>query len=127
MSEMSEMTPQKKEQNRQWLLKERDDVQEKIYNLQHSLTETAENDPDPVDVASKVEGRNNTMAESNRQGNRLKQINSALSLFADDEYGLCITCLTDIPEKRMEFDPATTQCVDCKTLSESRGRQFARG
>lgn len=120
------LTDAAKEQMRLALVTEKDEVTDNIYRLQKSLTETAENDPDPMDVASKVEGRNNIMAESNRLTVRLKQINAALSRFNDDEYGVCETCFADIPVRRMQFDPASTQCVDCKQEAEVKGRQFNR-
>jgi len=52
-------------------------------------------------------------AEEDRRQHRLRLISAALSRLDEGEYGYCMTCGTDIPEKRLEVDPAAAQCVDC--------------
>ena len=52
-------------------------------------------------------------AEEDRRQHRLRLITAALSRLDEGEYGYCMTCGTDIPEKRLEVDPAAAQCVDC--------------
>ncbi len=52
-------------------------------------------------------------AEEDRRQQRLRLITAALSRLDEGEYGYCMTCGTDIPEKRLKVDPAAAQCVDC--------------
>lgn len=52
-------------------------------------------------------------AEEERRQHRLRLIAAALSRLDEGEYGYCMTCGKDIPEKRLAVDPAAAQCVDC--------------
>ena len=52
-------------------------------------------------------------AEEERRQHRLRLISAALSRLDDGEYGYCMTCGIDIPEKRLSVDAAAAQCVDC--------------
>lgn len=52
-------------------------------------------------------------AEEDRRQHRMRRITAALSRLDEGEYGYCMTCGADIPEKRLEVDPAAAQCVDC--------------
>ena len=52
-------------------------------------------------------------AEEERRQHRLRLISAALSRLDEGEYGYCMTCGIDIPEKRLSIDPAASQCVDC--------------
>ena len=52
-------------------------------------------------------------AEEDRRQMRLRLIDAALARIGEGEYGYCMTCGTDIPEKRLTVDPAAAQCVDC--------------
>ena len=46
-------------------------------------------------------------------GDRLRLIAAALSRLDEGEYGYCMSCGIDIPEKRLAVDAAAAQCVDC--------------
>ena len=52
-------------------------------------------------------------AEEDRRQLRLRLITAALARIDEEEYGYCMTCGADIPEKRLTVDPAASQCVDC--------------
>lgn len=43
----------------------------------------------------------------------LKRIAAALRRIEQDEFGYCVSCGEDIPEARLEIDPAATHCVSC--------------
>ena len=43
----------------------------------------------------------------------LKKIKTALLRLEDGEYGHCLTCGEEIALKRLELDPAASQCTDC--------------
>ncbi|HCP01399.1 MAG: molecular chaperone DnaK [Alphaproteobacteria bacterium] len=52
-------------------------------------------------------------AEEERRTRRLRLISAALSRLDEGEYGYCMTCGFDIPNKRLSVDAAVAQCVDC--------------
>lgn len=52
-------------------------------------------------------------AEEGRRQQRLRLIDAALKRIDEGDYGCCLSCGNDIPEKRLAFDPAATRCVDC--------------
>lgn len=52
-------------------------------------------------------------AEEGRRQQRLRLIDAALKRIDEGDYGCCLSCGDDIPEKRLAFDPAATRCVDC--------------
>lgn len=99
---------------------------DRLHELQGELKYTQESDPDPLDVAQKMGQRDTILAESKRLNNRNVQIRKAQNLMREGDYGFCVGCGEEIAPKRMEFDPASIECIDCKTLSESNGRQFIR-
>ncbi len=48
-----------------------------------------------------------------RRNLELLRIDAALKRIDEGEFGYCVVCGEDIPEKRMLFDPAVPTCVDC--------------
>ena len=58
-------------------------------------------------------------ASSQRREQTLKQISAALTRIDNEEFGYCRDCEELIPVKRLEFDPASTRCVDCASAAES--------
>lgn len=55
--------------------------------------------------------------ERQRHAERTR-IEMALRRIDEGEWGVCEECGRDIPQGRMEIDPAATLCVDCKQRSE---------
>lgn len=47
------------------------------------------------------------------RANELERIKAALARIEDGDYGACLACGEDIPEKRLRFDPSIATCVDC--------------
>jgi len=58
-------------------------------------------------------------ASSQRREQMLQQITVALARIDNDEFGYCRDCDELIPNKRLEFDPTATRCVDCASVAES--------
>jgi DnaK suppressor protein len=44
---------------------------------------------------------------------QLQKIETALSRITTDEYGYCFVCGEEIGEARLNFDPASTRCINC--------------
>jgi len=59
-------------------------------------------------------------ASMQRRELMLKKITAAIARIGNDEYGDCFSCDEPINEKRLEFDPTATLCIDCATKSEQR-------
>ena len=48
-----------------------------------------------------------------RRQTDITRIDAAIKRIKDADYGFCCVCDELIPKKRLEFDPATTTCVQC--------------
>ncbi len=59
-------------------------------------------------------------ASAQRREQMLRQITAALGRIDRDEYGDCQSCDEPINEKRLDFDPTATLCVDCASESEQK-------
>ncbi len=60
-----------------------------------------------------LQGQAMAKAEEERRQQRLRLIDAALQRIDEGDYGYCVWCGDDIPAKRLAFDPAAAQCVDC--------------
>lgn len=87
-----------------------------IEDLNDALLDNKVTSPDPIDAAAGVEERNTIMAQLNQKQSALREVNYALNNFED--FGYCMTCGVEINIKRLEINPATTECIDCKTRAE---------
>ncbi len=54
------------------------------------------------------------LATEERRRLRLAQLQAALDRIAADEFGWCLTCGEEIASARLEIDPASATCVDCR-------------
>ena len=59
-------------------------------------------------------------AAAQRREQMLRQITAALGRIDRDEYGDCQSCDEPINEKRLDFDPTATLCIDCASESEQK-------
>ena len=59
-----------------------------------------------------------SQATAQRRAARLRAVRAALARVDDGEYGYCLTCEKPINEKRLEFDPTATLCIDCASKAE---------
>jgi DnaK suppressor protein len=62
-----------------------------------------------------------------REIRNISEIEQALARIAEKEYGVCVTCETTIPDKRLQAIPWTRLCVDCAGggINRSRNRDRA--
>lgn len=99
------------------LLKQRKELQSKSYNHEIDM------DGDETDEiqAKLIALVNNTI--SSRDKEKLQQINNALQKIDNKTFGKCEECGELISEKRLEFNPYFSMCVDC---SEEREKENKR-
>lgn len=116
---MSELAQDQKE-HLDLLLQAKAECQQKIeqFGKRESLRGA-----DTSDVASEVEAQHINEARRTHEVKRMKRINYAIAHIEDFPY--CLECGCEIPKKRLEFDITSTECVDCKQLSETKQKQFA--
>lgn len=60
-----------------------------------------------------LQGQAMAQASERQRMAELAKINAALKRLDGDEYGECLECGEEIPEKRLDIDPAAALCVKC--------------
>ena len=88
-----------------------------------AIMSASEDDQKPVELDQTRVGRlsrmdalqGQAMAQETvrRRENELARIEAALDRVASGDYGYCVKCDEEIPDKRLELDPSTPTCVDC--------------
>ena len=53
------------------------------------------------------------LAAGRQRDTQIARVRNALDRMAKDEFGYCLTCGEEIPEPRLEADPAAHLCVRC--------------
>ena len=86
-------------------------------------TEVVELDQSKVGRLSRMDAMQaQAMAQASTQRRELmlEKITAAIARIDNDEYGDCFSCDESINEKRLEFDPTATLCIECAKKSEQR-------
>lgn len=60
-----------------------------------------------------LQGQAMAQASERQRVGDLAKIEAALKRIEGDEYGYCLECGEEIPERRLEIDPAAALCVRC--------------
>jgi DnaK suppressor protein len=68
---------------------------------------------DEATQAYRSNNREFVMTTMEREIRNISEIEQALERIAKNEYGVCVTCETPIPDKRLHAIPWTRLCVDC--------------
>jgi DnaK suppressor protein len=89
----------------------------------HTLTETRESEPDPLDVAVTESNRDFTLRLADRERRLIGKVKHALQRMQDGEYGVCEACGEPITYGRLMARPVAAQCIDCKTEAEQLERR----
>ena len=93
-------------------------------NIQgEQATHIVELDQSSVGRLSRMDAmQGQAMAQENqrRRIQKLGLIDATLKRLNNDDYGLCLNCDEKIAIKRLEFDPASTLCIECANLEENR-------
>jgi DnaK suppressor protein len=90
------------------------------------LRETSSQDREVVQLDQQSVGRLSRMdaiqvqqmalAADRQRKVQISRIQRALKQLEDGEFGYCVTCGNEIPDGRLEADPAAHLCVACATL-----------
>lgn len=91
-------------------------ITKEVKELNDGLRDNKEASSDPIDAAAAVEARNSALAQIAQKNITLTETTIALSNF--HEFGYCLTCGDEIEVKRLDFNVATTQCFECKSIAE---------
>lgn len=110
---------------RQLLLQWKRKLMEEVDRTVSHMKDDAANFPDPNDRASQEEEFTLELRARDRERKLIKKIDESLYSIDTGDYGFCAACGVEIGIRRLEARPTATLCIDCKTLDETRERQFA--
>jgi DnaK suppressor protein len=77
---------------------------------------------DILDSVSEERTRELDMILTDREKQKLKQIDDALDRIEENTYGLCEECGVKIPRARLKVVPFAKHCVECKEAIEREER-----
>jgi DnaK suppressor protein len=77
--------------------------------------------PDLGDMSTRSYDRDLLYNLSEVQRQKIRDIDAALELLAQGDYGVCVRCGEEISSKRLEVRPFSRYCVECKTEVERFG------
>jgi len=83
------------------------------------LIEPADYSPDPIDRATREQGRNFMLRLRDRERKLVRKIKHALERIEAGTYGICEKCGEDIAFERLKARPVTVYCIHCKTENEA--------
>ena len=78
----------------------------------------AEAEPDTVDQAASGFEKESSLTMSNKDQQLLQMVASAIGRIRDGTFGHCLSCGTEINEKRLTAVPWTRYCIQCQENSE---------
>jgi DnaK suppressor protein len=81
---------------------------------------------DTYDLASEERDREIHFILSDRERNKVKNIDDALERMQEGTYGVCDACGLEIAEERLEAMPFTRLCRDCQQDQEREARTQRR-
>jgi DnaK suppressor protein len=100
---------------RQMLQRERTQTYERIRDLRNEQQEDATPSPgDELDEARSLTEIETRAGLIERAEYSLKAIDGALNRIERNRYGLCETCLQEIPVERLQALPFAAYCVECQ-------------
>jgi RNA polymerase-binding transcription factor len=93
----------------------------KVTLKSESDTTTKDKVGDIYDLASDERDRELSLLISDRDREKISEIDEALERIEDGSYGSCEECETDIPKQRLLIIPFARLCVNCKSEHEKQG------
>lgn len=103
---------------RQGLLIKQRDLERQIDDREEIQVEKL---ADPIDVSTAQSARDNAGANINRATLMLREVRAALQRVEQGDYGICVDCDEDIPEKRLGVVPWAARCIPCQEAKDAEG------
>ena len=111
---------------KEMLLKMREELVRGIARRSRESTGgSAQDIGDILDAVSEERARELEMLLTDREKQKLKQIDDALDRIEENLYGLCEECGVKIPKARLKVVPFAKYCVECKEVIE-REEKYTR-
>lgn len=108
---------------KEMLLKIREELVQEIARRSKSTAVGASPDiGDILDSVSEERTRELDMILTDREKQKLKQIDDALDRIDENQYGFCEECGVKIPRARLKVMPFAKYCVECKEAIEREER-----
>ncbi len=108
------------------LLRMREDlVREIARRSRENKGKTTQDIGDILDSVSEERTRELDMLLTDREKQKLKQIDDAIERMEENLYGLCEECGVKIPKARLKVVPFAKYCVECKEAIE-REEKYTR-
>jgi DnaK suppressor protein len=108
------------------LLKMREELVRKIARRSKATIVSGVSDiGDILDSVSEERTRELDMILTDREKQKLKQIDDALERIEENTYGFCEECGVKIPRARLKVVPFAKYCVECKEVIE-REEKYTR-
>jgi DnaK suppressor protein len=112
------MDQAKREEFRQILQGQLDELVREAGKTVSEMTDEKANFPDPTDRASLESDRNFELRIRDRERKLIMKIREALERIDEGTFGVCEHCEEEIGEARLKARPVTTLCIECKTEQE---------
>ncbi|MGR5347565.1 TraR/DksA family transcriptional regulator [Vibrio mediterranei] len=114
------------EQRKKTLLDLRIEVTQRMESIKREIHElNADKVIEDIEVAEQSVRLRMLRSDSSRAILRLKEIQHALQLVDEGEYGWCESCGIEIDIERLKTRPESTMCIDCQTHAERNQQIFA--
>jgi len=111
---------------KEMLLKTREELVREIARRSRETAVSGVSDiGDILDSVSEERTRELDMILTDREKQKLKQIDDALDRIEENTYGLCEECGVKIPRARLKVVPFAKYCVECKEAIE-REEKYTR-
>lgn len=126
-----QLTEKRLEKYKEILLKEKDEVQNIINNIndiqkrgdKDGNGETSAYSQHQADLGSDTDGSERRVYLLEKELKNIKMINSALKRIYEKAYGICEICGDYIPANRLSIIPYAKYCIKCKEEEELRKRR----
>lgn len=88
------------------------------------VTSCQEKSADDCDRATNENTAHTAHTEIKNLAIRKRQLIAALQRLKNDDFGFCLECGVDIPERRLEIEPACKYCIDCQASLELTSQHY---
>ncbi|MFC7518243.1 TraR/DksA family transcriptional regulator [Herbaspirillum sp. GCM10030257] len=127
---MANLTQQQLSEIKHMLDKRYSELRDELHtevNSRDDYLDVATEVPDPGDSSFANLAVDLDNAAANRDLGELRAIEAARTRMAEDRYGNCVDCETDIPFERLKVQPTAERCTPCQEIYEKTHVSAGRG